>query len=188
MSTTNCKWRADINVWFPFMYSQKWNCYFQNRIIMFLSPRSYTYISVRDLYISRTGLPILCREICGPILEIYKSLTDTWMWKLGLRPKEYINGIFVAVPFNVKYMLSPAPLHSAVYGRRAVTPGPDYAYSYSTDYATALPEYAYTHRNILSRHGRPSAKKLHFYTRHCTACVNWKSVAIYWYCPLGFRM
>ncbi len=26
-----------------------------------------------------------CREICGPILGMYKSLTDTWMWKLGLR-------------------------------------------------------------------------------------------------------
>jgi hypothetical protein len=26
-----------------------------------------------------------CRKICGPILGIYKSLTDTWMWKLGLR-------------------------------------------------------------------------------------------------------
>ncbi len=26
-----------------------------------------------------------CRKMCGPILGIYKSLTDTWMWKLGLR-------------------------------------------------------------------------------------------------------
>ncbi len=51
-----------------------------------LSPRSYTHISVSDLYISRIGLPILLQEICGPILGIYKLLTDTWMWKLGLRP------------------------------------------------------------------------------------------------------
>ncbi len=28
-----------------------------------------------------------CREICGRIQGIYKSLTDTWMWKLGLRPR-----------------------------------------------------------------------------------------------------
>ncbi len=28
-----------------------------------------------------------CGQICGPILGIYKSLTDTWMWKLGLRPR-----------------------------------------------------------------------------------------------------
>jgi hypothetical protein len=37
----------------------------------FLSPNSYTHISVRDLYISRIGLPILLQEICGPILGIY---------------------------------------------------------------------------------------------------------------------
>jgi hypothetical protein len=42
-----------------------------------LSPSSYTYISVRDLYISKIGLPILLREICGPILGLYKLLTDT---------------------------------------------------------------------------------------------------------------
>jgi hypothetical protein len=54
-----------------------------------LSPSSYTYLSVRDLYISRIGLPILLQvllqEIRGPILGIctYKSLTDT----LGLRPR-----------------------------------------------------------------------------------------------------
>jgi hypothetical protein len=78
-----CHWESNTNVWFPFMYSQIWNCYFQHRIIMVLSPSSYTYISVRD-YIS---LPILLQEICGPILGIYKSLTDTWMWTLGLRPR-----------------------------------------------------------------------------------------------------
>jgi hypothetical protein len=51
-----------------------------------LSPRSFTYISVRDLYISRIGLPILLQETSGPILGIYKSLTDTLMRKSGLRP------------------------------------------------------------------------------------------------------
>ncbi len=29
------RWESNINGWFPFMYSQKWNCYFQNRVIMF---------------------------------------------------------------------------------------------------------------------------------------------------------
>ncbi len=33
------------------------------------------------------GLPFLLEEICGPILGLYKSLTDTWMWKLRLRPR-----------------------------------------------------------------------------------------------------
>ncbi len=30
-----------------------------------------------------------CKKICGQILGIYKSLTDTWMWKLGLRPQNF---------------------------------------------------------------------------------------------------
>jgi hypothetical protein len=43
------------------------------------SPSSYTHISVRDLYIIRIGLPLLLHgnTLCGPILGIYKSLTDT---------------------------------------------------------------------------------------------------------------
>ncbi len=37
-------------------------------------------------------LPILLQEICGPILEIYKSLTYTWMWKMGQRPRNSFSG------------------------------------------------------------------------------------------------
>ncbi len=35
------RWEYNINVWFPFMYSQKWNCaapYLQNRVVMFCLP------------------------------------------------------------------------------------------------------------------------------------------------------
>jgi hypothetical protein len=32
---------SNINVRFSFMYSQKWNCYFHNRIIMFCLPVQY---------------------------------------------------------------------------------------------------------------------------------------------------
>jgi hypothetical protein len=44
-----------------------------------LSPSSYNHISVRDLYISRIGLPIsCCMKICGPILGNIKiAHTDT---------------------------------------------------------------------------------------------------------------
>jgi hypothetical protein len=43
------RWESNLNVWFPFMYSQKWNCYFQNRIIM--SPSSiHSYICERFKY------------------------------------------------------------------------------------------------------------------------------------------
>ncbi len=53
-----------------------------------LSPGSYTHIYVRDLYISRIGLPILLQgNMWTNPGNIYKSFTDTWMWKLGLRPR-----------------------------------------------------------------------------------------------------
>jgi hypothetical protein len=55
-------WESNINVWFPFMYSQKLNCaasLFPKQNSNVLSPNSYTHISVGDLYISRIGLSIL---------------------------------------------------------------------------------------------------------------------------------
>ncbi len=56
------RWESNINVWFPCMYSQKWNCagsIFPKQTYNVLSPNSYTHISVRELYISRIGLSIL---------------------------------------------------------------------------------------------------------------------------------
>ncbi len=52
-----------------------------------LSPSFHIHVSVSDLYISTMGLFILLEEICGLILGLYKSLKDTWMWKLWLRPR-----------------------------------------------------------------------------------------------------
>ncbi len=52
-----------------------------------LSTNFHIHMSVSDLYISTIGLPILLEEICRPILGPYKSVTDTWMWKLGMRPR-----------------------------------------------------------------------------------------------------
>jgi hypothetical protein len=48
-----------MNVWFPFMYSQKWNCaasLFLKQNYNVLSPNFYNYISAKDLYISRISL------------------------------------------------------------------------------------------------------------------------------------
>ncbi len=53
---------SNINVWFPFVCSQKSNCaasLFPKQIYNVLYPNSYTHISVRDLYIFRIGLSIL---------------------------------------------------------------------------------------------------------------------------------
>ncbi len=40
-------------------------------------PQFHIHVSVNELYIPTMGLPYLLEEICGPILGIYKSLTDT---------------------------------------------------------------------------------------------------------------
>jgi hypothetical protein len=53
-------------------------------------------------------LPFLLEEICGPILGIYKSLTDTWMLEIGAEAalfpeKEYIDGIAVAVHYSAHH-------------------------------------------------------------------------------------
>ncbi len=96
------RWQSNINVCFPVMYSQKWNCYFQNRIIVFCLPVP-TLIFLWEINIFPGSVCLFCcSEICGLILGIHKSLTDTWRGKLGLRPsnsqkKEYINWIFLAV-------------------------------------------------------------------------------------------
>ncbi len=52
-----------------------------------LSPNFHIHASVSNLYIPTIGLPILVEEICRLILGLYKSLTDSWMLKLGLRPR-----------------------------------------------------------------------------------------------------
>ncbi len=52
------------------------------------SPNFHLHVSMSDiLYINTIDLPILLQEICKPILGIYKSLTNTRMWNLGLRPR-----------------------------------------------------------------------------------------------------
>ncbi len=55
-----------------------------------LFPNSYTHKYARDLYVyvfPGSVCLFCCSRICGAILGINKSLTDTWMWKLGLRPR-----------------------------------------------------------------------------------------------------
>ncbi len=48
----------------------------------------------------------ICRKIGGQSVRIYKSLTDTWMWKLETKPRsfiwEYINWILCAVGVGEK--------------------------------------------------------------------------------------
>ncbi len=59
--TSHCRWESNINVWFRFMNSQKWNCVaslFPKQNVL-LSPNFHTHVSVSNLYIPRISLPIL---------------------------------------------------------------------------------------------------------------------------------
>ncbi len=61
-------------------YSQKRNC----AATILIS----TLMCLWAIYIfSRSICIFCCRKICGSIVGIYISLTDTWMWKLGLRSR-----------------------------------------------------------------------------------------------------
>ncbi len=59
-----------------------------------LSPYFHIHVSVRDSYIPRIGHIFPCNRIGRQTVGIYKSLTDTWMWKLGLRPRKSFSGNF----------------------------------------------------------------------------------------------
>jgi hypothetical protein len=87
------RWESNINGWIPFIYSQKWNCaaslFTKQKYNVCLPIPTLIYLLEIYVYISRIGLSIWCSQICGSILGIYKQLTDTWMWKLGLRPRNF---------------------------------------------------------------------------------------------------
>jgi hypothetical protein len=79
---------SNINVWFPFMYSHKWNCALCNHLISkteFKCSVSQLLIShLWEIYIFPGSVCVFfCSQICG-----------NWDWG---RAKEYIIGIFVAV-------------------------------------------------------------------------------------------
>ncbi len=57
-----------------------------------LSPSFYIHVPVSDLYIPRIGPHISYSRNGSSILGIYNSLPDTWMWKLGLRPRYSFSG------------------------------------------------------------------------------------------------
>ncbi len=79
-------WESNINVCFPSMNSQKWNCYFKNRNIRFCLPVP-TLIHLWEIYIYFQDQSAF--SAAGKYVDRsweYKSLKDTWMWKLVLRP------------------------------------------------------------------------------------------------------
>ncbi len=91
----SCYCRAGITCTVPkirFMYSQKWNCAALFPIPTFMCLWAYIFLgSVCICGFSKTG---------RPILGIYKSLTDTWMWKFGDRLLKFCFGNNEAAQFH----------------------------------------------------------------------------------------
>jgi hypothetical protein len=56
-----------------------------------LSPYYNIHVSVSELPYSQDGSTYFLQQI-RQIVRIYKSLTDTWMWKLGLWPSNSFSG------------------------------------------------------------------------------------------------
>ncbi len=98
------QWESNIIVWFPFMYSQKWNCYFQYGIIMFsLSQFLHSYICMWEICVyfqdwsahSAAGKYV---TDLGNIKVPHRHMNVEIGTEAAQFPeKEYINGIFVAV-------------------------------------------------------------------------------------------
>ncbi len=57
-----------------------------------LSPNFRIHVSVSDFYIPRIGPHISCSRIGRSIVGIYKSLKDTWQWKLRLWLRNSFSG------------------------------------------------------------------------------------------------
>jgi hypothetical protein len=63
-------WESNINVWFPFIYSQKWNCAASGFLnVQNVQSANYTLTYVRDLYIYK-------KRICLSILLQPNMWTD----------------------------------------------------------------------------------------------------------------
>ncbi len=97
------------------MYSQKWNSYFQHRIIMFCLPVP-TLIYLWEIYIFPGSVCLFCwRELCVPILGIAHRHMNVEIGTEAVQfpEKEYRNGIFLAVyPTNIPlYTMSCSPSH-----------------------------------------------------------------------------
>ncbi len=77
----------------------------------------YIHVSVSNLYIPRIDPHIFSSRNGSSIVGIYNSLTDTWMWKLGLRPRYSFSGN-ICFQFSAFFLCSEECINPLSYQRR----------------------------------------------------------------------
>ncbi len=83
-----------------------------------ISPNS-TFMCLWVIYIFPGSVHIFsCVRIARPIVGIYKSLTDPWMWKLGLRPLNSFSGN-ILFEFSVLCLCSAGLMGPVLVGGKA---------------------------------------------------------------------
>ncbi len=93
MATSGGRVAACTATKIPFMYLFSW-------IFRGLNPNFHIHVSLSVFYKPRIGPHISCSRIGRSIVGRYKSLTDTWMRKLGLWPHNSFSG---NICFNFRY-------------------------------------------------------------------------------------
>jgi hypothetical protein len=78
------------------------------------SPNFHIQVSASDLYIPGISPHISYSRIGRPIVGIYKSFTDTWMWKLGVRPSNSFS-VNICFEFLVLCLCSEAEMKKRLY-------------------------------------------------------------------------
>ncbi len=98
----------------PFMYSFSGNCAYSVPIS--------TFMCLWAIYIFLGSVHIFsCSRIGRSIVGIYKPLTNTWMWKLGLWPRNSFSGN-IHFEFSVLCLYSAASAHFIITSTRLTFP------------------------------------------------------------------
>ncbi len=115
------RWESNINIWFPFMYSQKWNCYFQNRITVKCSVSQFlhSYTCERFIYFQD-------RSAAGKYLDrsweyINRSQTHecgSWDWVRAI-PRKWIHKW--DFPRSAWFLLWVLHFHLLIFGENIYT-------------------------------------------------------------------
>ncbi len=114
------RWESNINDWFLFRYSQKWNCaasLFPKQNYNVLTLNFHIHVFVSDLYIPRIGLPILMH------LQIHEC--RNWKWRRTVSFLEIHKSDFRYSVENVYCLVVSSKKHVANIGwRHAVLHSP----------------------------------------------------------------